>query len=151
MIGTASARNEAFLRQLGVDEFIDYQTTAFASIVHEVNLVVDAIPIEVDDRTDALAKETIQRCWGILKDGGLLVSVSANPIPDAAAAARGVRGMKADAQTRRDLLEQIARLVDEGYVKPVVSTVLPLKEARRAHELIQTGHTQGKIVLWVGD
>jgi NADPH:quinone reductase-like Zn-dependent oxidoreductase len=57
----------------------------------------------------------------------------------------------ANAQNRRDHLDQIARLVDEGHVSAAVSTVLPLKEARRAHELIHTGHTQGKIVLRVKD
>jgi len=151
VIGTDSARNEAFLRQLGVDEFIDYQVTAFESVAHDIDLVLDAIPREVDDRTDVLARETIWRSWSILKDGGLLVSVCAKPIPDAAAVERGVRGLMANAQSRRDQLEQIARLADEGYVQSVVSTVLPLEEARRAHEFIQTGHTQGKIVLRVRD
>jgi NADPH:quinone reductase-like Zn-dependent oxidoreductase len=151
VLGTASARNEAFLRGIGVDEFIDYQATAFESVAHDIDLVLDAIPREVDDRTDALARDTIERSWGVLKDGGVLVSICTRPVPKAAAAARGVRGIKADAQSRRDLLEQIARLADEGYVKSVVNTVLPLREARRAHKLIQTGHTQGKIVLRVRD
>jgi NADPH:quinone reductase-like Zn-dependent oxidoreductase len=46
-------------------------------------------------------------------------------------------------------LAEIAKLVDSGKLKPVVETVLPLSEARRAHELSQTGHTRGKIVLRV--
>ena len=46
-------------------------------------------------------------------------------------------------------LTELANLVDSGKLKPVVETVLPLSEARRAHELSQTGHTPGKIVLRV--
>jgi NADPH:quinone reductase-like Zn-dependent oxidoreductase len=46
-------------------------------------------------------------------------------------------------------LTEIASLIDAGTVKPVVSTVLPLAEARQAHELLEAGHTRGKIVLRV--
>jgi len=151
VIGTASAKNEAFLLGLGVDEFIDYQATAFESVVDAVDVVLDAVPREVDDHTDAVARETVDRSWGVLKDGGILVSVCAHAAPDEAATERGVRGRYWLAESRRDHLEQIAGLVDDGYVKPVVSAVLPLDQARRAHELIQTGHTQGKIVLRVSD
>ena len=50
-----------------------------------------------------------------------------------------------------DQLTQIATLIDDGDLKATVSTVLPLGEAARAHELSQTGHVKGKIVLLVGD
>jgi len=46
-------------------------------------------------------------------------------------------------------LAEIAKLIDEGKVKPVVGTVLPLADARRAHELSGTGHARGKIILKV--
>jgi NADPH:quinone reductase-like Zn-dependent oxidoreductase len=149
VIGTASARNEGFLRGLGVDEFIDYRATPFESVARDVDLVLDAIPREADAVTDALAEETIERSWGVLNDGGMLVSICTRPVPNAAAAARGVRGAYAHAQARGDYLERIAGLVDAGHVRPVVGTVLPLEEARQAHELIQTAHRRGKIVLQV--
>jgi NADPH:quinone reductase-like Zn-dependent oxidoreductase len=46
-------------------------------------------------------------------------------------------------------LTEIAGLVDSGKLKAVVETVLPLSDARQAHELSQMGHTRGKIVLRV--
>jgi len=147
VIGTASATNEAFLRELGVDDFIDYRTTAFESVVRNVDVVLDAIPREADDRTDALARETMSRSWAVLRDGGILVSICANPAPGPDAVARGLRGAYAGAKPGSDLLNRIAGLVDYGKLKPDVGTILPLREARRAHELIQTGHTRGKIVL----
>ena len=149
VIGTASARNEQFLRELGVDEFVDYNTTAFESVARDVDVVVDAIPREADDRTDALARETMERSWAVLRDGGIQVSVCANPAPGPDAAARGLRGAHAAAQPGNDVLDRIAGLADEGTVRSEVGTVLPLEEVRRAHELIQTGHTRGKIVLRV--
>ncbi len=147
VIGTASARNESFLRDLGVDAFIDYRTTAFESVVQEVDLVLDAIPREADDATDALARETMARSWAVLRDGGIQVSICATQKPDPEAVARGLRGAYAGAKPSGDLLNQIAGLVDAGKLKPEVGAVLPLQDARQAHESIQTGHTRGKIVL----
>ena len=46
-------------------------------------------------------------------------------------------------------MAQIAELIDSGAVIPVVETILPLAEARRAQELSQAGHVRGKIVLRV--
>jgi NADPH:quinone reductase-like Zn-dependent oxidoreductase len=151
VIGTASAGNDAFLRELGIDEFIDYRTTAFESVARDVDVVLDAIPREADDRTDALARETMARSWAVLKDGGILVSICANPTPGLDAVARGLRGAYASAKPAGDLLDRMAGLVDAGKLKPRVGTILPLREARHAHELIQTGHTRGKIVLRVSD
>ena len=147
VIGTASARNEMFLRQLGVDMFIDYRTTAFESVVRDVDVVLDLIPREADDATDALARETMDRSWAVLRDGGILVSICAQPTPGPDAVARDLRGAYARAKPGTDLLNRIADLADDGKVTPDVGTVLPLREARKAHELIQTGHTCGKIVL----
>jgi len=112
-----------------------------------VDVVLDAIPREADDATDALARETMARSWAVLRDGGIQVSVCAIPKPDPEAVARGLRGAYAGAKPRGDLLNMIAGLVDAGKLEPEVGAVLPLREARQAHELIQTGHTRGKIVL----
>ncbi|MGH7206496.1 MAG: zinc-binding dehydrogenase [Nitrospiraceae bacterium] len=48
-----------------------------------------------------------------------------------------------------DDLTEIAQLVDSGKLRSIVEIVLALSEARRAHELSQTGHRRGKIVLRV--
>lgn len=151
VIGTASAGNAAFLRELGVDECIDYRTTAFESVAQEVDVVIDAIPREADDATDTLARETMDRSWTVLRDGGMQVSICANPVPGPDSAKRGLRGAHADAQPGNDVLNRISGLVDDGQLRLDVGTILPLWEARRAHELIQTGHTRGKIVLRIQD
>ena len=151
VIGTASARNEAFLRELSVDEFVDYRSTAFEAVARDVDVVVDAIPREADDGTDALAGETMARSWAVLRDGGIQVSICANPTPGLDAAERGLRGAYSAARPGCNLLNRITGLVDEGKLRPDVGTILPLTEARQAHELIQTGHTRGKIVLRVDE
>jgi NADPH:quinone reductase-like Zn-dependent oxidoreductase len=58
-----------------------------------------------------------------------------------------VHAMIISAQTDAGDLREIARLIDEGRVQPVLERVLPLVEARTAHEMSQSGHVRGKIVL----
>jgi NADPH:quinone reductase-like Zn-dependent oxidoreductase len=53
--------------------------------------------------------------------------------------------------TRNEELTQIAKLVANGQLKVNVETVLPLRDARKAQEISQTGHAHGKIVLTIKD
>jgi NADPH:quinone reductase-like Zn-dependent oxidoreductase len=137
VIGTASSRNQSFLRELGVDETIDYEKTRFEDVVHHVDVVFDTI-----------GGDTQKRSWKVLKKGGMLVSIVAPPSEEEAAK-HGVRKGYVFVQPNASELSEIARLVDSGRLKPVVETVLPLSEARRAQEMNETGHTRGKIVLKV--
>jgi NADPH:quinone reductase-like Zn-dependent oxidoreductase len=96
----------------------------------------------------AVGGDTQRRSWKVVKKGGILVSIVGPPSAEEAAA-HGVRQASVFVQPSATQLTELANLVDSGKLKPVVETVLPLSEARRAHELSQTGHTHGKIVLRV--
>lgn len=137
VIGTASERNHEFLKELGADELIDYNKVRFEDAVQDVDLVLDT-----------MAGETRDRSWKVLKKGGILVSILGQPSPEAAAK-HGVRAAGVFVQPNQKELEEISVLVDSGKLKPVIESVLPLKDAKRAHEMNQTLHTRGKIVLQV--
>jgi NADPH:quinone reductase-like Zn-dependent oxidoreductase len=64
VIATASARNRDFLRELGANEIIDYTTTRFEEVVHDVDLVFDTV-----------GGDTLQRSWQVIKPAGVLVSI----------------------------------------------------------------------------
>jgi NADPH:quinone reductase-like Zn-dependent oxidoreductase len=137
VIGTASKRNHDFLRKLGADETIDYTATRFEDAVHDVDVVLDT-----------MAGDTQKRSWNVLRKGGILVSILTPPSPEEAIA-HGVLQAYVFVQPNVAQLTEVAQLVDSGKLRSIVETVLPLSEARRAHELSQTGHTRGKIVLRV--
>jgi NADPH:quinone reductase-like Zn-dependent oxidoreductase len=138
VIGTASVSNEDFLRELGADEVIDYPTTKFEEAVDDVDVVLDTI-----------GGDTQERSWRVLKKGGILVATLGISSEDAAHR-HGVRGEGVMVRPDASQLTQIAALIDAGNLKPAITTILPLAEAPRAHELSQTGHARGKIVLQVG-
>ena len=127
---------------------MSYKTTRFEDVVRDVDVVLDIVPRDASAAANALAEETLERSWSVLKKNGVLVSICATPSSETAAA-HGVRGKYMLAQPNAAELTEIAKLVDAGHVKPTIDTVLPLKEARKAHELSQQGHTRGKIVLRV--
>jgi NADPH:quinone reductase-like Zn-dependent oxidoreductase len=139
VIGTASTRNLDFVRSLGADEIIDYKNTKFEEVVNNVDVVLDAV-----------GGETQQRSWGVLKPGGILVSITASSHPSSETAAEyGVRAVAMVVHLEGKYLTEIATLLDNGTIKTYVDRILPLTEARQAHELIESGGTRGKIVLQV--
>jgi NADPH:quinone reductase-like Zn-dependent oxidoreductase len=137
VIGTASARNNDFLLELGANEVIDYQTTQFEDVLEPVDVVFDTVGGDVQDRS-----------WQVIKPGGILVSVISPPSEEKAAAYQ-CRSAYVFIDPRADWLTQMAHLIDAGQVKTIVETVLPLDQAAEAHRLSQSGHTRGKIVLQV--
>ena len=137
VIATASSKNHSVLRELGADETIDYTTQRFEDIAHNIDIVLDPI-----------GDQTQERSWQVLKEGGILLSLVEPPSADKAKAL-GVRAAFVASHPNGAKLAEIAEVIDSGNLKPIVNRILPLSEARRAHELSQTGHTYGKIVLRV--
>ena len=135
VIGTASV-NLDLLKELGVDQIINYSTTPFESVVHDVDVVLDTI-----------GGDTLQRSWSTLKPGGILVSTIEQPSEEMAAQYGVRQAMVVTAPPVAETLTEVARMVDAGQIKPVVSMVLPLKEMEKAHEIIEGKHARGKIVL----
>ena len=138
VIATGSGRSERLLRELGADEFIDYTKRKFEDVVRDVDVVLDVV-----------GGDTTTRSLHVLKKGGILVSTIASP-PEEEVRKLGVRAVTVSTQTNVGQLEEIARLIDGGSVKPDVEQILPLPEARKAQEISQSGHAHGKIVLEVG-
>jgi len=137
VIGTASAKNDRFLRELGADEVIDYTTMRFEDIVHDVDLVLDTI-----------GGDTLDRSWGVLKRGGTLVTITGADDPMKAKRFR-VRSRSFIVQPNREQLMEIGRLIDAGTLRSVVEAVFPLEQARMAFEKSLQHHNRGKIVLRV--
>ena len=137
VIATASTKNQQLLRQIGVTQPIDYTTQRFEQVATDVDVVLDTI-----------GGDTQERSWEVLKKNGVLVSVVQPPDTEKAREF-GVRSAFVLSQPNGTELAEIAALIDSGNVKIVLDRILPLSEARRAHELSRNGHARGKIVLRV--
>ncbi|HEY7267647.1 MAG TPA: NADP-dependent oxidoreductase [Solirubrobacterales bacterium] len=139
VIGTAREEKHDFLRELGVDEPIDYTAAPFEEAVSEVDVVFDLIAGE----------DYGLRSLETLREGGLWLCIPAD-VPKAVAAAAGTQSKRAVSflvEPDYAGLESLAALVDEGKLRVVVEETFPLDQAGRAHERLEEGRAQGKIVL----
>lgn len=140
VIAVASARQHAFLRELGADQLIDYTTVQFEDVVHDVDFVLDTI-----------GGDTQQRSFTVLKKGGTLVGVASEQeyriFEWAQHYERDAKWFIVRPDTEQ--LARIAELVDEGHLKPIVNSVYPLAETRQAYEHSLSGHMRGKVVIQV--
>lgn len=133
-----SARDMDYVRALGADEVLDRHTTALDT-QGSFDVVLDTV-----------GGATLNGSFALLKPGGVLVSSAGQPDPEKADH-HGVRALFFLVEVTTEGLTQIGELLDSGQITTTVGEVLPLAEARRAHEMLAgLPHMRGKIVLSVG-
>jgi NADPH:quinone reductase-like Zn-dependent oxidoreductase len=139
VIATASTANQDLLKQLGADVAVDYTKTKFEDVAKDVDVVLDPV-----------GKETLARSYGVVKKGGIVMSLVARPDP-VELKKHEIHGAGISVHPDAEDLAVIAQLIDAGKVKPMVTQVLPLSEAIAAQQQAATHHTRGKVVLRIAD
>jgi len=137
VIATASPTNFDFAKELGANEVIDYTSSRFETRVREVDVVLDTI-----------GGDTLERSWGVLRPGGIMVTLPAPPPPNKAEE-HDVRSVFFIVLPNRAELIEIGQLIDAGVLRPSLATVLRLQQAQQAFRQGASGHNRGKIVLRV--
>ena len=137
VLATASAASRAHVLGLGADTVIDYRAERFEDTAAAIDLVIDLV-----------GGETLDRSWGVLAPGGLLVSTAA---PDVAARAPvGHVGQWFAMRPDSARLAQIARDVAAGRLVSTIAEVVGFGELSAAIERNRTGHAPGKTVVDLG-
>jgi NADPH:quinone reductase-like Zn-dependent oxidoreductase len=136
IIATASPRNHDFLRKLGADEVIDYNTTKFEDKVKDLDVVVNTVDLDTGSRSTK-----------VVKPGGIIVSV-VGPTPAEPCAAAKIR-CEQTGRVTGELLRSVVDLANEGKFAVSIEQQLTLADAAKAWESNRAGHTRGKIVLTV--
>jgi len=137
VIATASEANREYVGALGADEFVDYKSERFEDVAKEVDVVLDT-----------MGGDTQERSFGVLKQGGILVSL-VQPPPEERAKAAGVRATMMGVKPNGTRLTEVARMIDDGQLKTLVENTFPLEDVTKALELSAKGGSRGKIVLTV--
>lgn len=136
---TTSSADLDYVKGLGADQVVDFRSTAFEDAVTDVDAVIDLVGGEVQARS-----------FAVLRRGGTLVSAVSHPDP--------VLAQRADVEARfflvdvtSAMLSELGSLLDDEVLTASVGTVLPVAEARRAHEMLDSPERRprGKIVLEV--
>jgi NADPH:quinone reductase-like Zn-dependent oxidoreductase len=137
VFATASGDGVELVQGLGADHVIDYKRQAFEDFFHDLDVVLDLVGGEMRDKS-----------FPLLRKNGILVSTLDEPSKELSAQ-YGVRSTRFTTKPDREQLSKIARLIDEGEVKPSVVREFPLAEYASALELVEKKHPHGKVVLRV--
>jgi NADPH:quinone reductase-like Zn-dependent oxidoreductase len=133
VIGTGRSRARQLVMDLGADRFIALDSGRLEDVAGQADVVFDMIGGEVLARSPAL-----------LKPGGALVSVVSIELP---ADRDDIRKIFFIQEASRAQLIELARLVDEGQLRPQVGGVYPLAEAVKAYSAKAAGGIPGRMVL----
>ncbi|MBY0095033.1 NADP-dependent oxidoreductase [Priestia aryabhattai] len=156
---TASEAGANLVKSLGADEIINYKTEKFEEILKNYDAVFDT-----------LGGEILEKSFGVIKDGGKIVSVSG--LPNARFGKEYGSGffktlLFSAASHKLTLLEKehnvqytflfmkpsgeqlriIANFIETGKIKPIIDRVFPFKDAQKAMEYTESGRAKGKIIL----
>lgn len=133
VIGTVSPDHFNVVRELGADEVFDYQKGRFEDTFSDVDLVLHSIG---EEELDASLK--------VLKPGGKLVAISAQPDVEKAKA-EGKTATAFMMQPDTEQLRQLCNLIEDLKVRPVIDTIVPMTKAKEAMAELEAGHVLGKI------
>jgi NADPH:quinone reductase-like Zn-dependent oxidoreductase len=136
--GTASATNTNFLKALGVDRVIDYDTASFEEQLKDIDIVFDPI-----------GGETARRSLNVLKQGGTLISIVGGVKENLSSliSEKNIKAKNYLVHSSGADMKQLADLIQQGKLKSTVSHQFSFDEIAKAHQQIETGKTRGKVVI----
>ena len=134
--GTCSERNREHVAALGCDRIVPYDKVDFETAVSDHDVVIDLVGGTVHNRS-----------YGVLRPGGILVWLIAEPFEDLSAGL-DIEVRQAMILDNPAILNAVVDLANSGHLRPLVSRVLPLDRAAEAHRILEAGeNTRGRLVL----
>jgi NADPH:quinone reductase-like Zn-dependent oxidoreductase len=134
---TASAKNKDLVESLGADQFIDYSNERFEEVIEKFDVVFDM-----------LGDETLKRSFDAVKPGGTIVSIKGDA-PDGLAAERSVAFHSFFMEPDGEQLAEIATLITNGTIHPVLDRTFPLDDVVAAYDYARSGSSNGKVAVVV--
>jgi NADPH:quinone reductase-like Zn-dependent oxidoreductase len=134
---TVDGQDSQFVKELGADEIIDYKSQDFTELIKDYDAVFDTV-----------GGETNAKSYIVLKPGGTLVSMSAQPDEELVNKYK-LNYVAQFTRVTTERLAKLAELFDNGVLKPLVDKVFPLDQAAEAMDYLKTGHPHGKVVIQV--
>lgn len=134
---TAAAHDADFVKSLGADEVIDYQSQDFSTMLKDYDAVFDTV-----------GGETNTKSYTILRPGGRFVSM-VQPPDEALAKQYDIQYTQQASQASAERLQAVAEHVDSGKLTAHVDKIFPFEQTAEALEYLKTGHPRGKVVIQV--
>jgi NADPH2:quinone reductase len=141
---TCSKQNTEFVRSLGADSIIDYQSEDYVEVIAQ-----ETRGKGVDFVFDTIGGDTIARSPLVMSEFGRLATIVDIEQPQSLLQHWGKNTTLyfIFTQQNRAKLDALRVLIERGQVKPLIDSVMPLGEVAKAHERVERGGVRGKVVL----
>jgi NADPH:quinone reductase-like Zn-dependent oxidoreductase len=136
VFATASPANHDYCRSLGAAGVIDYKAQDFTTAIPPCDVILDSIGGDIHGRS-----------LKMLKPGGTVVALAAEPIPKASQKRNDVRDTMVQVRPTRERLLQLFQWATSGIIKPQVTHRFKPEEADKAFAISESGHARGKMVI----
>ncbi len=144
VFATCGSYNKELVKQLGADRVIDYRAEDFVAVI-----LKETAQKGVDVVFDTAGGETLLKSVDAVKHSGRIVSIVSSNINLDAAKNKNVTVNYLFMNRERSKLDALRALIEKGRVKPVIDSVMPLKDVALAQQRLEKGGVRGKIVLKV--
>ncbi len=135
VIGTATGANIEELKDLGIDEVVDYKTSDFSKEVSKVDVIIDLV-----------GGETLAKSYPLLNQGGIIVSTTQMP-DESALAQYGIQGKMTFTSNHAEAFQQINQWLSEGSLQIKAPQLIRLEKAKEALSLVENRKAKSKIVI----
>jgi NADPH:quinone reductase-like Zn-dependent oxidoreductase len=144
VVGTASAKNEAYLKELGIDEVVDYTKATIQEYIASGNDKFDVV-------FDCAGGKSMLDGWNGVTDNGAYVSVVPGFKEPEGGKPVGVRNMWFVMEARGEELGRVGKFFEKGMLKATVDSVWKLEDFEGAFAKTASGHARGKVIFKVSD
>jgi len=143
---TCSTSNMDYARKRGADHVIDYTKTDYEQILRQME--PDGLDMVLES---LLSDATTQAAIRLVKPGGTVVYMNNEPPEMAEITEKRIKTEFLHHRPDGESLAQIMSLYENGTLQLPHIQTLPLESIREAHDLSESGHIQGKLVLHIQD
>lgn len=134
---TCSTKNVDLVKSLGADKVINYEQEDFADVLGDIDVVFDTLGGGIHEKS-----------YQVLKEGGRLVSIAAQPSEELAKP-KNIKTAFIFLDPDGEELAKIGEIIERGEIRPIVGKVMKLADIKEAHKLSESHHARGKIVIEV--
>lgn len=135
VIGTAAGENIQQLKDLGIDEVIDYTTTDFVNVVKDLDVILDLV-----------GGETLAKSYGLVKKGGIIVCTAQPPVAEELEK-NGISGKMTFTTFNPAIFNEVINWIEEGKLKVPEPAVYQLENAKDALAAVENRQAKNKIVF----
>lgn len=136
---TVATKDIDYVKKLGADVVIDYQTEKFEDVIKDYNSVLDLV-----------GGESYKKSFEVLLSGGVIVSLIEQPDSELSEK-YNIKARHQATKVDSASLKKVTELVESSAIKPQIEKVYTIDQTAEAYDELEKNHPRGKVVIKITD